>query len=291
MAAEWFGGGGIWIDFVDYAERLFAGGRGGLWTDPVQFLSVYSQGQRLLQSDVLSIPISSFFMGWLDAHPEAADSWRGKSATFVCKKLLGLEEPRRVVGDVLSGLESLFPGHPTALVTDSPRRWLSEARKRTGAGGAGEGAVEPEEDEIDAAAMYLADCLRGFSGYRIFALVLDEDATDPERVGGLWSLYQPVWNVADHYQWLKGVRWHGEAVALPVGREVDFALFPSVSWDGMTALWERGLAAAGGLNPDFWREPGPLPEAAARGPAYGIVPADAHPEHVLDHLRTLRESK
>lgn len=290
MTAKGFDRGNLWIDFIEYADRLFSGNGDMIWTNPSQFLSVYGQGQQLVQSDVLSVPISSFFRNWLDMHSEMIEpAWRKKSITFVCKKILALKEPKQVMREVLSGLQSLYSGHPIALVIDSPRRWLLELKKRMGGENGGE-PWEPAETEIDAAAMYLADYLRSFSEYRISVLVLDEEEADPTEIGEIWSLYQPVWNVASHYQWDKGVRWRGEAVSLPVGTNVDFVLFPTASWEKLDDLRGRGMVAAGGLTTDFWEKSSPIP-AAGYGMAYGVIPADAHPEHVLDQLKALHEKK
>ncbi|KOS53122.1 hypothetical protein Z051_27275, partial [Rhodococcus rhodochrous KG-21] len=121
-----------------------------------------------------------------------------------------------------------------------------------------------DADRVEAAAMYVADWLRGFAEVPVAAVLLDEriaaDAAaalppvDPQS-------YVPVTNVAAHYRWEIGLR--GEDTVSIGEHEGDV------------------------LGSDYW-----LAEDAAVPDAHGVfrlahLPADAVPETVLARLAAL----
>jgi hypothetical protein len=276
----------VWLDFLPYARRLFAGGNGDLWVNPALFLSVYSQGQGLLKSDVLSISIQDFYTAWVAGHPETVQAWMGKKPTFALKKLLALEEPKNRILEILSGLENLYQKrYPLVLAFPSPQKWLQSlhgiVQREGGAALAGE--------DVDAAAMYLADYLRSYSATGLSAIVIEESDSPFLALGEAAQLYQPVLNVAGHYQWPAGIRmdstnWDIEELA----NGFDFYLLAQKGLADLLPLWEKRLPCVGGLNHDFWVNGQPLPTLPSFRLLYGRIPEDAQPEKVLERLNELR---
>ncbi len=282
------GNGRIWLDYLDYARRLFAGEEPDLWLDAARFLSVYSQGQQLLQSDVLSVPLTPFFTTWIQEYREIGQAWQGKKATFALRNVMALEEPRQILSEVLAGISRLFPATPLVLHLEVPREWIRQLRaleflqlKDAMEGG------EVSDDDQDAAAVILADGLRAFSDQPVTALVLRE--TEPLAVSAKrCPLCQPIWNLADHYKWLKGIQLPGRPDAeWPLGETVQFALFPEAEPELIASCCMAGKPFGGGLNQAFWTadaSPAPFHFPIA----FGSIPADAQPERVLARLNLLR---
>src|SRR4051794_34346992 len=94
----------IWLDSIDYANRLFNQGNQNIWSNPVTFLSVFGQGQSLLRSDVISLPLLPFYTHWLTEYPEELDALKGKKMKIIFKKILSLNPPKQIVQEVLTGI-------------------------------------------------------------------------------------------------------------------------------------------------------------------------------------------
>ncbi|OUM87291.1 MAG: hypothetical protein BAA01_09910 [Bacillus thermozeamaize] len=282
------GSGRIWLDYLDYAQRLFMREEQEIWLDAARFLSVFSQGQQLLQSDVLSVPLMPFFTSWVRNHQEQGKEWHGKKATFVLRKVMALEEPKEILSEVLTGMNSLFPATPIVLYVDAPRKWVKQMRaldflqlKDVQYGG------EVSVDDQDAVAMILADGLRAFAGQPVTGVVLRE--TEPPAVVAEYvTLYQPIWNLADHYKWLKGIQLPSTPdMQWSLGDMVHFALFPEATLEQVAAASSEGMPVGGGLNSAFWTsDVEPVPSGVPL--TFGSIPADAEPERVLERLSRLR---
>jgi hypothetical protein len=250
----------IWLDNMDYVKKLFASPEVALWHNPDQFLSVFSQGQRLLQSDVLHVEMRPFYASFLSKSTEE------KSRTKALKKVLAEGKPKEVLLEVLRGLGSLYPGRNLALVIDSPASFLRELDD-----------TEPTDDEVDVAAMYEADYLRSFAELPVTELVLLAKEIEP------LSLYQPIWNLAEHYGWRKGYK----GTKPLINEKTDFTLLVNSSYKDLVSYWEAGMPVWGGLDSSFWTEEHDF-QPSTNIKAYGTVPENANPEHVLAQLARLR---
>lgn len=279
----------IWLDYLDYANRLFAAGRDDLLHNPSTYISVISQGQGLLKSDVIFIHMNDFYRSFIQSHSTVAESWVGKKPTFAIKKTLALEEPKQIVTEVLKGLQSLFYGSkPIVITIDSPKAWIQWLHQM----------VLPNEqlhfnaDELEGVSVYLAEFLRNFSTFGVSAIVINEGKESYLDHMQLLSCCQPILNIAKHYQWLVGYH-----IEQPVSQnlgikqisdKVDFTLFSASSIAEMLPHWESGFVSGGGLNKAFWTENGNPHEIPHGGLLFGKIPADAEPEKVLSRLNFLR---
>jgi hypothetical protein len=260
-----------WIDYRAYAERL-----SGRPLDPADgaqdFIMGTKDAQQLLQSDVLTLPLVDLYRSLFVAAAEP-DVDGGRAVTRL-RELLAAEEPRSAAVSVLDGLQSLYPlGPPLVVVSPSPAHWLRLL-----------GAADVDEDLDAAAAMYLADALRALARTAVSGIVLDDGSesllSDPV------SIFQPVWNVAQHYGWAMGIMSANGEVADLLRQPVDFVLRPDSTLADIAPFWRDGLLVGGGLDAGFWSGTEPLPAdlpAAAFG--YGVIPEGAVPELVLGRIR------
>lgn len=282
------GNGKVWIDFLPYANRLFAAGRKDLWNNADTFISVFSQGQGLLRSDVLSIPVLPFYQARLDQEAGVIHSWSGKRAAFALKKMLAWSEPQTVIRDVLTGLQHLYQGaKPVVLTLPSPQKWLRWLHPIVRPGQ----ELSLVEDDIEAASMYLAEYLRGLSSFGLSAIVMEEQGQDQPVVphGQALSLYRPVLNLANHYQWSTGVLLEQAAeVGSGMLEDIDFILIKNSDMTALAPLWEKGCQIGGGLNRNFWSGQASLGDIANTKLFYGEIPEDAEPETVLSQLKWFR---
>jgi hypothetical protein len=275
----------VWLDFIPYAKRLFAGGRNDIWQNPDTFISVYSQGQGLLRSDVLNIPAGEVYLNLLERESGLVEEWAGKRPTFALKKLLALDEPRQFLTEVLTGLQNLYRGvQPIVLTLPSPQKWLQWLHTEVRPGQ----EISFNSDDAEAAAMYLAEYVRAFSTSGLAAVVLEESVDPVIHLEEAISLYQPIVNLANHYQWSVGISLSGTTVELPENDAVDFYLLANADPVTISGYWEKGLNIGGGLNSDFWSGEQNVPKLSDHGFAYGVIPEDAEPEMVLSQLKKLR---
>jgi hypothetical protein len=274
----------VWIDFINYANRLFAAGRNNLWSNEDTFISVYSQGQSLLKSDILSIPIHNFFQTWLSGNMDLLQIYAAKKTTFVLKKILAAEEPKRVIKSVLSGFENLYNGSkPVALVVPSPQLWLAWLDSIM----CPQQAPSFGENEIEAAAMYLAEYLRDYSTSGLSSIVLEETENSPVDGTGIGSLYKPMINIARHYQWSTGLLIDGTLnKELKYDDEIDFYLIKGSDLPVLDPLLNKKDSIGIGLNEQFWS--GQPINHETTNFVYGAIPENADPETVLSQLMLIR---
>jgi hypothetical protein len=276
----------VWLDFIPYAKRLFSGGRNDIWQNPDTFISVYSQGQGLLRSDILSIPVGEVYLSLLERKSGLVEEWAGKRPTFALKKLLALDEPREFLTEVLAGLQNLYRGaQPIALTLPSPQKWLQWLHTEVRPGQ----EISINSDDVEAAAMYVAEYVRAFSTSGLAAVVLEEPVDPVIHLQEAITLYQPIVNLANHYQWSVGISLNGTMVECSEGDdEVDFYLLANSDPATISGYWEKGLNSGGGLNKAFWSGEQNVPKPSYNGFAYGIIPEEAEPEMVLSQLKKLR---
>jgi hypothetical protein len=268
----------VWLDHFAYTGRLLAGGKIP-WLDAAALAAYYLQAQSLLRSGVAMLPFEGFFDAWLSAQPQLlAEMASRRRVGFALKTLLAADRPRALLAETVHAVRHGLTTTPLVIAIPSPRRWLAWAHARAN-GVRDVTKVDTRGDDVESAAMYVADFLRTFGESRVDGLLLEEapgrGPASAEEVG--W--YQPVINVARHYRWDVGV----EALSInwsePRTREgIDF--------------WITDAKAEGGvigvvLGDAFWAGE-PAPPLSGPGFYFARIPEDAVPERVLARLDTLR---
>lgn len=261
----------LWLDYVDYAGALLAGGAVP-WLDVGALLAWQRKAQALLRSDVVMLPVGTVCTAWLAAHEPLRTTMASKSrALFPLKTLLADNALRTHLAELAEGLRASFTETPLALVCPSPRRWFGEAYLQAH----GEG-IAVGEDAADSAAVLIADFLRLFGESGVDVLLLEEGPdSEPESAAAI-ACYQPVLNVAAHYRWDVGL-------SAPLGRYAGgesglaFVLAPRPLPGSTTGIV---VPAA------YWD--GAAPDLPAEGLRYARIPAAAQPEAVLERLAQLR---
>lgn len=264
----------LWLDAVDYAGDLLAGGSVP-WLDTAAYLAWSRKAQSLLRPDVLTLPLQRVCAAWLETHPELREAMAAKTrAVFPLKQLLADDALRAHLVELVSGLRASTSGTPLALECPSPRLWVAVAYAQAHGPQAD---VEIGEDEADSAALLMADFLRVFADSGVDLLLLRESAqSEPDGAAAL-DCYQSVINVATHYRWTVGLyapagRYGGGAGAL------GFIIAPRALDDGISARI---------VDPGFW-DSGVVEGLPSRGLVYASIPGGLQPEQVLERLGALR---
>ena len=248
----------LWIDYWDYATGLF-----GLPhpSDTAGMIRVIQQGHDLLHTDIVLV------RGAYQWAPAPTD--REPPLRQLRQQLKQLADQGHLA-TVLTGLTTLWGNSvPVFVSLPAPQKLLQDIQT-TGT-----------ETEVERAAMYQADFLRTLMPCHIAGVVLEADE-EPNS----WESCQPIWNLADHYGWAKGVELAARKVPIldPQRVGLDFLLLPDCALDQLSALWKLGIDVAGGLTKEFWETDQPLPSPSRRW-GYGKIPATVRPETVLDKLQ------
>jgi hypothetical protein len=267
----------VWLDFYDYAGALLAGSNGIPWFDDASFAAFHGKAQSLLRSDVVALPVARIVATLLNARPELAAAMKAKSRPgFPLRRLLEEESLRQTVAGLLTPLRAAAADRPLALTLPSPRLWLAQAYAAA-YGAPLDADVATDGDEIDGAAVYVADFLRSFADAGLDLVLLCEDANDGPANAEALSWYDPVFKTARHYRWEIGLLDPAGKLPAADAAALDFLISA-----------EPGPAVAGGwiLPAAFWSSG---ERAAGQGRfSYGTVPVGAVPEMVLDRIASLR---
>ncbi|MGH8505498.1 MAG: hypothetical protein ACRETM_05985 [Stenotrophobium sp.] len=265
----------LWLEHATYSGGLLAAGNIP-WLDVSALVAWQRKAQGLLKPDVATLPLEPLIGAWLQQHPQlTAAMGQKRRALYPLKTLLADEALRAHVAEALSGLRSCFPKLPLALVIPSPRSWPAQAYGQ--ALGSVEG-VEIGADEIDSAAMYIADFLRRFGDSGIDALLLEEAPEAVPASAAEIEWYRPLLNVCAHYRWSCGLRFPRTDGKFESVEGVSFIIAPVA----VTTV------VAGISVPDsFWSD-GVVPQCPPGGFRFAEIAADANPEAVLERLAALR---
>jgi len=258
----------LWLDYVDYAERLLASGVLP-WADVTGTVAWYRQAQGLLGSDVVVIPVWSIVAHLVTTIPSLPEQMRAKPrVTHALRAALSNDAVRDTSTGLARALRAVFPQALLAVTIPMPR--LAIERARRAASGAPE-EVTIGEDEIDTAAPYLADFLRGFGDVGLDVLLLEASSLDNDGVSGELGWCTPVLNTARHYGWDVGLSVRSADVETSTS-DIDFVI-------------ARSETSASELHPQ------PVRVAGLTGAAtftVVAVPRDAAPERVLEALGRYR---
>lgn len=266
----------LWLDFYDYAGALFGGAAGVPWLEDAAFAAFHAKAQALLRPDVLALPAEPVATALLGARPELAAALKAKSRPgYPLRRLLEEDSLRRAVEALLVPLRAAAAGRPLALALPSPRHWLALAyRAAHGVPLAPE--VAADGDEIDGAAVYVADFLREFSGAGVDVLLLCEAAEGGPGDAAALALYEPVVRSARHYRWEAGLLDPAGILPAAEAAALDFLI---------TSRADATVRGGTILPSAFWYG-GAF--SAARGQlCYGEIPRGAVPETVLECLASL----
>lgn len=277
--------GKLWIDSLAYGKRLFLSPDEDPWADPTRFVWLTGQGQALLNSAVLGLRIEDGDGALLARQPDVLGAAAGRSAGAVLRALFRDEGERARIGEILTALGDTYRDLPIVLQMPSPSAWVEWVWGL----GLGKPGKTPDPDEIEAVAMYLADRLRAFADFGVAGILLRENSG--KNLGELFSLYQPVVNVAHHYRWSLGLDIPGKGGADLSGIDLsgtkdgpDFCILDAGASLPAASAIPLGLRVA----PDYWKKGKSPPALGACGFRFAEIPADGVPETVLAQIKALR---
>lgn len=263
---EGAGAGLTWIEYDDYAGRVFAGAPPDWLSQAVRFANTLGQARKVVRTDVLTIDLTAPCRARAPADGSPVDRVRA-----------GLDDAAaRAFGtEVLDALAHKFAGEvDLVLKVASPRDLLRDG---------GEDG-EPSFDDLDEVASALSGLLRALSDKPVAALLVARGGDAPWSADEVDAI-DPLFSAAHHYGWLAAL-----AVAPPLLATatavsgVDLVLCPAAEPAQLGAT--QAPRVGGGLDTTWWRG-----DAAARVPsdglAYGIIPVDAEPEHVVARCASL----
>jgi hypothetical protein len=262
----------VWLDELDYTVRLLANGQAPLLAID-EFVAFRRKAAGLLKPGLALLPVADVVAAWLDTQPALVAAMAAKKrAVFPLRTLLADEALREHLVELASALRGAFRDVPLVLALPSPRTWVNLVFERVHGA-----ATEVGTDEVDAAAMYMAEFLRAFGEIGIDALLLRETPEQASVDAGAIALYQPVLNVAAHYRWTIGLQLTG-LPALPTAVPgIDFMLA-----DAPVAGVTTGVA----VDVAVWE--GSAANDNAGQFLFLHIPRDAVPERVLEVLAALR---
>ena len=267
----------LWVDDTAYSGLLLAAGHPP-WLDAPGLVAWRGKAQRLLRSDVVPLDLSALSRAWIASNAELRQAMIEKKRPIGPLRALLAHEPlRRLVFDSLTGLGSNCPGQLLALKLPLPRQWLESSFQAIyGESGA------YDVDDIDRAALYIADFVRSFGECAVHALLLEETDVGQSPSADEFELYAAVANVAHQYRWDIGFLSNGvhSGQTISGGAVFDFVVSP----DATEGVWGKCLTL------DCQADIAPFGVRPA-GLIYAVVPEYAQPEAVLTQLDALRKTR
>lgn len=249
----------LWLDALEYAGRVVLAGRDP-FANAAELAWASREVQSLVRADFVALPVAAFLRSRGLADADAKERPARALRAFLSQPSLreALAAAARVLGELARASRGLVVSMP------SPGRLL----RAFGATGA------LDEDDVDAAAVALADFLRTLQGESVVALRVDADADELKHV----ALHTPISNIAAHYGWWTLLTLEGAP------RTDD----PSLT---RTAGYAADSREAGiiWLDPGIWAAAGSAsPDTSAARLCVGVLPADADPAQVIAMRAQLR---
>lgn len=253
----------VWIEFDDYAHRVFAGAAADWLIDANVFVAAVSQAHSVVATEILSIDILPAYLAHLERNSEQPGN--------AVQAMLQLEAPRSFLSEVIDALAHRFADHiDLVLKVPSPAVLLRHAGV----------TAEPSFDDLDDIGIALSEVLRDFST-RPFAgvLISSSESVSADEAEAL----EPVVGAARHYAWRVGLSLDG-ARAVPDEMpqvDLDVLLLPGVGIAELSIASAASYALGGGLGGGYWHDDGPAPNPSGRYLLYGTIPPDTQPELVV----------
>ena len=258
----------VWLDAEDYASAVLTNGRPLPWCNSTEFVSTYGRLQTLLKPGVAPLNVGSFLAAWLQNNPAALMNMSGKKRVrYAVKRLLGTEEPRALIQEIVSALCDTLD-EPVVLVlppNDTLINWANQVANQAE-------SAELTDIDIDTASVYLADFLRIFSGLDVAGVLVQMPNGMQVNAESL-ELYSPIINVAKHYHWAVGLECSAGAT---VDESVQFLISDTAQSCPTGVAHGESFWSSGSTNfesPNFF---------------YARVPAELAPEAVLARLTGLK---
>jgi hypothetical protein len=267
----------VWLKSSAYTRRLLLGAAGDPWESAPQFLAYFAQADGLLKPDVAVLEVGELYDAWTARHGGLPTQWgnRRRPATAL-RKLLEPDAPRALLAEVVEAVLAHLRGQtPLVLALPSPRHWLNQANRLTG-----RDDLAAEDDDVEDAAMYVADLLRAVSTFAVSGLLLEESRGDVALGGDSVARYQSVLNLVRHYRWSAALRLP-DGVTLP---SQAVSLFDAVIGGGEAAAerpWGRDISAV-------FNAGSALPALGDRQFYFAELEPGLRPESVLDTLAGVR---
>lgn len=255
-----------WVDADEYATGLL--GESPPWGAVDGLVAWQQRVTALIDTDVIAVKLDAV----LEAQVTADESLVAKLAAkrrnpAPLRALLSSELVRAHLTDLVHSLGTAFSAKAIVVVVPAPDDLVVAAYRWAFHGE----TPELDEDDVDSAAVYVADLLRAVSAERVDALVISPPGPDAVETSERADLYTPIAKVADHYRWPLGL---GVEV---VGAEPAFWLAAEPVYGSPTGVM---------VSADFWSGAQAPPLSA--GFRLIRVPAGLQPESVLARLTELR---
>jgi hypothetical protein len=265
-----------WFDAAAYGRAKLLGGGDVPWTSPAELSSFFAKIGGMFRSDAVLVDLADLFAQRTAADQQLRAAMAARSRPgYALRTLLADEQARSTAAEAVRVLAATSGPVPVVLTVPTPGRWLVAAAQQ-----AGSDPGPPDAAQAETAAIYSADFLRMFADAGVDGLLLDEgrvpagELIHPEA-------YQPVLNVAGHYEWPVLIQTDA-AAAWPHGSVPGVAFWlgsdPPTRPDEPSGRW--GIVAGS----DFWAGVDPPAEADL---VLASVPADADPEAVMTQVRAL----
>lgn len=240
----------ILLDSFDYVRRVILQDQKVPFDDPVAFADTAAKTQALLGADAFLLPLDWVTRQSIEDDPQIQEAMRRKSRPGWAAKAALSDEGLRERGHALAKACTGALNIPVLLQLRSPLMLLKECDAIV------EGGNDFDEDNMETAAVYLADWVRRFADAGVAGLLFDERTDGCDR-----EVYQPITNTAEHYQWTVGYRSDAEVVFTEGTDSVAVPVAGDDLWSG---------------------------DGSAEPPLFSQIPADAEPETVLAVLKRLR---
>ena len=278
----------FWLEYEDYALRVFAGGREEVRDDASHWASILADARRVLDSRVVSVDVTAPHLRAAARDPSWPERVAALGPVAAVVELLAAETPRRLVEDTLAAtIHRVGSDVDVVLRVAAPPDLL----RHHGATG-----QTLDFDDLDDVALALTERVRDFAEAAV-AGVLIATAEPAAQLAEPLEAIESLVNAVGHYGWLSALRLgHCGVAEVPAAAPaaVDLLLLPDEEPGALATAWGEGRAVGGGLGATtFGAGSGAgagldsLPPGAL---LYGDVPRDGVPEQILAILAAARSA-
>ena len=260
----------VWIEFDDYAHRVFAGDSPDWLNIANVFVGGVGQALGVVATEVLSIDL-------LAAYRIALERSEASPADTI-ETMLGQDIPQQFVGQVIDALAHRYGDRMDLVVKiPSPAQLLRLAGLQD----------PPSFDDLDDVGIGLSNLLREFSARPIAGVLI---ATSEPISSDEAEALESVVSVARHYEWRVALSLDSASTVPGELPEVDMdlLLLPALGHADIAADTALSLPIGGGLGADYWQGDTDIPVEPHRALFYGTIPPDTQPERVVKRVADTR---